>query len=303
MSSQLTQHPLSSAFPAMSAEDFQSLCDSIESIGVQNPITLYEGMVIDGWHRYRAASGLGMDCPTVDLGDVDPRDFVIAQNKARRHILPVQLLVAVKAVYAWAPAHRPNKSATVADLTSKQASEKTGVSVRNVERFREIEKKAAPEVIASVIAGETGLAKGAAIAKLPKEEQAAAIHKPAPKARPEPIEAPEDDGPSAEEMAAPEPQPEAPPEYTELDAARDQIGDLQTEIERLSDRLAVEAIDASEEEKTAASETIAGLRAEVQTLTAHLAAVTISRDTLQEENAQLKKQCQMYRNKLDKLSA
>lgn len=119
----------------------------------------------------------------------------------------------------------------------------------------------------------------------------------------EPVEVPEDDGPSAEEMAAPEPQPEAPPEYTELDAARDQIGDLQTEIERLSDRLAVEAIDASEEEKTAASETIAWLRAEVQTLTAHLAAVTLSRDTLQEENAQLKKQCQMYRNKLDKLSA
>lgn len=104
-------------------------------------------------------------------------------------------------------------------------------------------------------------------------------------------------------LEEPKPDPAPEPEYSELDAARDQIGDLQTEIERLSDRLAVEAIDASEEEKTAASATIASLRAEVQTLTAHLSAVTLSRDTLQEENAQLKKQCQMYRNKLDKLSA
>ena len=39
------QHPLSAAFPAMSAEDFQALTDSIDNIGVQNPITLFEGMV------------------------------------------------------------------------------------------------------------------------------------------------------------------------------------------------------------------------------------------------------------------
>lgn len=48
------QHPLSAAFPAMSAEDFQGLKDSIENIGVQNPITIFEGMVVDGWNRYKA---------------------------------------------------------------------------------------------------------------------------------------------------------------------------------------------------------------------------------------------------------
>lgn len=50
-----TQHPLSAAFPAMQSDEFQALVDSIESIGVQNPITLLDGMVIDGWHRYKAA--------------------------------------------------------------------------------------------------------------------------------------------------------------------------------------------------------------------------------------------------------
>ena len=97
------QHPLSAAFPAIGADDFQALKDSIENIGVQNPITLFEGMVIDGWHRYTAANDLGMHCPAVELGNVDPRDFVLAQNKARRHVTQAQLAMATTAVYAWKP--------------------------------------------------------------------------------------------------------------------------------------------------------------------------------------------------------
>jgi len=281
-----TQHELSATFPAMGADDFQALKDSIENIGVQNPITLFDGMVIDGWHRYTAAMELGMDCPTVELGDVDPRDFVLAQNKARRHITQAQLASATTSVYAWLPIVGVNQHTKSAPALSAAPQKTTaemaaiaGVSERSIRQAKAVQTNAAPEVIAAVKSGEIGLPKAAAIAKLPKEEQAAAIAKPIPRPAPGPQE----------------------PEYTDLDAARDQISDLQHEVERLSDRLAVEAIDASEEEKTAASETIAALRTEVKTLTSHLEAVTISRDTLQEENAQLKRQCQMYRNKLDKL--
>jgi ParB-like chromosome segregation protein Spo0J len=83
----LTQHPLSAAFPAMLTDEFQDLKDSINNIGVQNPITLLDGMVLDGWHRYSIAIGFGMDCPMVELpDDIDPIDFVKAQNSARRHL-------------------------------------------------------------------------------------------------------------------------------------------------------------------------------------------------------------------------
>ena len=189
------QHPLSAAFPAMSAEDFQALRDSIESIGVQNPVTLYQGMVIDGWHRYSAAMALGMACPTVELGDIDPRDFVLAQNKARRHVTQAQMALAVTTVHAWKPvgANQHRGSALSADppeKTVKELAAVAGVGERTVAQAKTVQTKAAPEVQEAVKRGEIGLPKAAKIAQLPKEEQAAAIHQPVPQKQrePEPVE-------------------------------------------------------------------------------------------------------------------
>lgn len=280
----LQQHPLSAAFPAMSADDFQALKDSIEAIGVQNPVTLYEGMVIDGWHRYSAAESLGMECPTVDLGDVDPCDFVLAQNKARRHITQTQLAMAARAVYSWSPPGKP-KSAGPADLRQEDIAKKAGVSVRLLRQAAEVED-AAPEVRAALKSGAVGLEKATAIAKLPAEQQAAALSKPAPK-------------PAKKKPA--QPANPAPDNSDQLAEAQNAITDLAAENERLTDRLAVEAMDASEEEKTAAAEIIADLRHQVMTLTAELDAMRISRDTFQAENSELMKQVVRNQRELKKL--
>lgn len=276
------QHPLSAAFPAIGADDFQALKDSIENIGVQNPITLFEGMVIDGWHRYTAANDLGMHCPAVELGNVDPRDFVLAQNKARRHVTQAQLAMATTAVYAWKPVgsnqHANRVGTECPPKSNAELADAAGVSEKTIKQAKAVQTKAAPEVVEAVKRGEIGLPKAAAIAKLPKEEQAAAIHKPAPKAAP----------------AVVEPDSEAPPEYTELDAAHDQISDLQ-------DALAVATMgDVSAEDKTQAATLIAELRARIKTLEATLKAVTTSRDTYMNENAELRKQITRQRKEIDK---
>ena len=276
------QHPLSAAFPAMAAEDFQGLKDSIMEIGVQNPITVFEGMVIDGWHRYTAANELGMDCPVVELGDVDPRDFVLAQNKARRHVTQAQLAMATTAVYAWRPMgsnqHQARVGTECPPKSTAELAQVAGVSEKTIKQAKAVQTKAAPEVVEAVKTGEIGLPKAAAIAKLPKEEQAAAIHKPAPKAAP----------------AVVEPEIEAPPEYTELDAAHDQISELQAEL------VVARMGDIPEEEKQQAAGLIAELHAEIKTLNATLAAVTLSRDRFQAENAELKRQCVWLKKQLDK---
>lgn len=76
-----------------------------------------------------------------------------------------------------------------------------GVSVRSLRQAEEVSKNAAPEVIAAINRGAVGLEKAAKIAQLPKEEQAAAIAKPLPVSKPDPLDVVMDDGPDEAEMA------------------------------------------------------------------------------------------------------
>jgi hypothetical protein len=94
-----------------------------------------------------------------------------------------------------------------------------------------------------------------------------------------------------------EPEIEAPPEYTELDAAHDQISDLQAEL------VVARMGDIPEEEKQQAAGLIAELHAEIKTLNASLKAAYLSRDQLMEENAQMKRQMAMQRLEIDKLKS
>ena len=271
------QHPLSAAFPAMTAEEFQELKDSIELLGVQNPITLHDGMVIDGWHRYTAALAVGLPCPTVELAqDIDPRDFVMAQNKARRHVTKAQLAMAVTAVYQWMPPHR-EKAHTECDLPKKANSELesiAGVHTNTITQAKTVTAQAAPAVVDAVNRGELGLPKAAAIAKLPKEEQAAAIAKPIHK------------------KEAPEPQQQEEDEYTELDALADQVRDLQAEVARLKLLVPAEADEGNDMLKE--------MQHEMATLRQANKAITIARDRFQAENAELKRQCVWLKKQLDK---
>lgn len=91
------------------------------------------------------------------------------------------------------------------------------------------------------------------------------------------------------------------PRDDELKAAHQAASELASENERLKDQIAVESMDASEEAKTQAAETIATLREENTTLLAELAAVKASRDTYQRENGELKKQCASQSREIKKL--
>lgn len=201
----MKQHPLSAAFPAMSAEEFEGLKDSITNIGVQNPITVFEGMVLDGWNRYTAANEAGMPCPSVELGDVDPIDFVKAQNKDRRHLSAGAWALIEVSLHAWKPAGNPTLSQSGTEYpigkTSREMAVAAGVSEKTIKQAKAVQTKAISEVVEAVKRGDIGLPKAAKIAQLPREEQAAAISKPTPRKE---VEDTEYYGPSDAEIAAAE---------------------------------------------------------------------------------------------------
>jgi hypothetical protein len=97
-----------------------------------------------------------------------------------------------------------------------------------------------------------------------------------------------------------QPKAEEPDEFEMAmeDAQTERIQQLEQENKNLSDRLAVAALDATDEEKKLAEQTIADLREEVRQLEIRLEAVTKSRDTFQGENAQMKRQIAMLQKQL-----
>lgn len=269
----LTQHPLSAAFPAMSDEDFQALKDDIEINGQREPVMIFEGMVLDGWHRYRACVDLGLKPQqfTFPEGD-DPVAFVLSQNLHRRHLSASQRAAAVVACAQWAPAGRPKKVEPGSTYsTNKDLAKAAGTTVRTI-----------TDAKAAVKAGLGDAVKeGAVTAK-----QAAHV------ARGKAAEPPKK---QKREIAPP-----PPSDADNMAEAQHTIAELAQENEQLRDKLAVESLMDSEEAKTQVAETVAELRAQVKTLQAENAALKVSRDTYQREAAEAKKSALYWRGEAEK---
>lgn len=194
------QHELSKAFPPIPEDKVQEMRDSIEDIGVQVPIVIFEDKVIDGWHRYTIATELGMPCPEVQLDDwIDPIAFVRALNGNRRHLTKGQEAISYATIRLWRPVGKPSNTAPSAELkTTKELAEEAKVSARTMEQAKAVLAKGDETVIDAVRKGTISVKRGAQIAKLPKEQQAKAITEP-PEPRPSMLDG---NAPSDEELEA-----------------------------------------------------------------------------------------------------
>lgn len=267
-------HPLCALFPRMAGSEFAALKEDIRINGMRHPIITHNGMILDGGNRYQACMDLGMKPLMTEYTGDNLVTYVLSANFFRRHLSPGQQAAIVASAQDWASAQSVGKpkSCNVAPLaTSADRAAQSGASVRTQKMADAVAKKS-PDLAVKVAHGEISLPKAAKqIAPTPKKA------KPAPTIDPGAAE--------------------------KLDEARQAVSVLAEENDRLNDRLAVQAMSATDEERAAAAETIADLRAKVKTLEAELQAVKASRDGYMRENAQLKKQVAMQRKQLDKVPA
>lgn len=282
------RHALSAAWGDMPADEFQALVDDIEANGQRDPITIFDGAVLDGWHRYQACERLMLNVKASVLpDDEDAVAWVISKNAKRRSLNASQRAMAVAECQQWAPVganqHSTGGSAPGAHpATSLQMAEQAGVSPRTVKQAKAVITSASPEVKAAVKAGTVSVKKAAAVSSLPQEKQAAALaEKPAKKPKRE--------------------LPQAPAAEYEVDNLRATMHALSEQNEHLEARLAVEAMDASEDEKTAAAALIRELQSQVKTLEAEADSLRSMRDSLLVENGSLKRQCESLVRRLKKL--
>jgi ParB-like chromosome segregation protein Spo0J len=81
----LEPHELALQLSPMDEETFASLVEDMKTGKVLEPIILYEGKILDGWHRYKAAKRAGKPFKTVEFDGDDPLLFVWQKNGLRRH--------------------------------------------------------------------------------------------------------------------------------------------------------------------------------------------------------------------------
>ena len=90
--SEMEYHDYANLFPMMNTEEIKMLCQDMQEHGydVSQPITLFNGLILDGRNRQKAADTVGIVPEYEEYTGNDPLAFVISHNLHRRHLNETQ---------------------------------------------------------------------------------------------------------------------------------------------------------------------------------------------------------------------
>jgi DNA modification methylase len=155
-------HEEAMLLPLVKADDLPALADDIKKHGLQEPIVLFEGKVLDGRNRLRACKQKGISLKSAHFIQFQPnglsaRDFVITKNLHRRQLtldqraaLAAELVPMFEEEAKKRVGGRPKKgqkpSAEVRPVKGKSSELAArfvgGVGERSVEKVLSLERKA-----------------------------------------------------------------------------------------------------------------------------------------------------------------
>jgi ParB-like nuclease domain len=156
-------HPLAVIFPMLDDDELKALAEDIKAKGLTEPITLYEGKVLDGRNRYRACNlsevELRPDHFTQFEGD-DALGFVVSKNLRRRHLNESQRAAIAADIANMPQGFRSDQpSANLQKVISvPEAAEMMNVSPRSVATAKTIKD---PDLKAAVKTGQKSVNAGA----------------------------------------------------------------------------------------------------------------------------------------------
>ncbi len=145
-------------FPELDGDDFKKLALDVKANGLRQPITTFEGMVLDGQNRLNACIANKIEPDFVELEKgIDPLDFVISQNMNRRHLTDDQRAM-IAAEIAKAKPGKSNSAdpALLKPKTVSDAAEKMKVTPRQVKRAKTVAKRS-PSLAKAVKNGKISL--------------------------------------------------------------------------------------------------------------------------------------------------
>jgi ParB-like chromosome segregation protein Spo0J len=166
----LVAHPIAEIFPKMDPNDYADLVEDIRANGLHTPITLYEGKILDGRHRYRACREADAEPLFGHYQGGDPVGHVISLNAKRRHLTPSQKAMIADRLAILRRGQK--KSDTAIAVSQAEAAKQLGVSIDSIQRARKVREQGTPELISAVDQGKLTVSRAALVADLAKKEQA-----------------------------------------------------------------------------------------------------------------------------------
>lgn len=277
MEMNLELHELCEAFPRMAGARLDDLCEDIKKNGLLNPIVTFDGKVLDGGNRYLACRLMDIEPVFVEYEQNDPVGFVVSQNLERRNLTQGQAATAIALLTDFANAYYvgdnqyknrvtinsnpKSEQIDALDLSTVQKRAKeAGVSVATQQKADAVVKQS-KDVAEKIIAGKVTLNE--------------ATKQIAPQLLNKPKHEDEQEFSKADELMC------------ELEALREAFKDLEIKI-------ATQNYDGIEPLPVIVDE----LRIELKNTKIELEAITQTRDTLLNENAQLKRQLKIVQSKV-----
>ena len=163
----------------------------INQHGLECPIELYRGKILDGRRRYRACLLASVEPDFVETMPADPVAYVMSLNLHRRHLTPSQkAMVAARAkgMYEREAKERqreagkahgrgkvPKKSSGANGDARDAAGKAVGVSGYSVDAATKVLKKGTPELQEAVDKGTIKVSAAARLAESPKRVQRSAL--------------------------------------------------------------------------------------------------------------------------------
>lgn len=164
-------HSAADLFPEMQEQEFEEFKADIGKNGLRMPILRYQGKVVDGRHRLRACTELGVIPRFEEMeaaNDAEVNHAVVSINLHRRHLTESQrALIAAR----LANSRVGTNQHTAGAVSQKAAAKDLGVSVDSVSRGKKVLSNGIPELVKAVAAGRIDISKAARLAGLAKADQ------------------------------------------------------------------------------------------------------------------------------------
>lgn len=171
----LENHPLADLFPMMLDDELAGLKASIDEVGQEEPIVLFDGKILDGRNRYKVCIELGLEPETVDFWGDDPVDFIIRKNLHRRHLSTNQRAVLGAKLATMKQGRPADNPAKLPVLTQPQAATVANISERSIRQAVVVLEKGIPELQKAVQEDRIAISVAAEVALLDQASQEAML--------------------------------------------------------------------------------------------------------------------------------